>query len=51
MEYLVENKDQTLFIDLLSDIICQYLESELPKMTEIPSDNVSINHQSKTEVA
>lgn len=37
MEILTDNNEQSLFIDVLSDIICQYLESEQPEHTISPN--------------
>ena len=50
MEILTDNNEQSLFIDILSDIICQYLESEHPEHTESPETR-STNDQMNTEAA
>lgn len=44
MEILTDNNEQSLFIDVLSDIIFQYLESEQQEHTESQGTDPTTDH-------
>lgn len=50
MDIYTENNEQALFIDVLSDIICQYLEAEQSEHIETPNTDDVVD-QKITEAA